>query len=61
MIITSGENDEEYVHYLSGILLTTDEEEVLDELGYYLEQENILDNIVAIREKYAITPGPAWR
>ena len=46
---------------MSGILLTTDEEELLDELGYYLDQENILDDIVAIREKYAITPGPAWR
>ena len=61
LIITSNNNDEEYTHYLSGILLTTDEEEVLDELGFYLEQENILDNIVAIRTKYAITPGPAWR
>lgn len=61
LIITSNQNGEEYIHYLSGILLTTDEEEVLDELGYYLEQENILDDIVAIRAKYAITPGPAWR
>ena len=61
LIITSTENNEEYIHYLSGILLTTDEEEVLDELGFYLEQENILDDIVAIRLKYAITPGPAWK
>lgn len=62
LIITSSQKDgEEYIHYMSGILLTTDEEEVLDELGYYLEQENILDDIVAIRDKYAITPGPAWK
>jgi hypothetical protein len=62
LIITSSViGDEEYIHYMSGILLTTDEEELLDELGHYLEQENILDDIVAIRQKYAITPGPAWR
>ena len=61
LIITSNQDDEEYIHYLSGILLTTDEDEVLDELGHYLEQESILDDIVAIRTKYAITPGPAWR
>jgi hypothetical protein len=61
LLVTSIQDDEEYTHYLSGILLTTDEEELMDELGYYLEQENILDDIVAIRNKYAITPGPAWR
>ena len=61
LIITSTADGEEYTHYLSGILLTTDDEEVLDELGYYLEQENILDDIVAIRSKYSITPGPSWR
>lgn len=61
IIITSSENDVEHTHYLSGILLTTDSEELLDELGHYLDQENILDDIVAIRKKYAIEPGPAWK
>ena len=61
IIITSIENEIEYTHYLSGILLTTDADELLDELGHYLDQENILDDIVAIRKKYAIDPGPAWK
>jgi hypothetical protein len=61
LIITSLADEEEYIHYFSGILLTTDEDELMDELGFYLEQESILDNIIAIRSKYAITPGPAWR
>ncbi len=61
IIITSLENEIEYTHYLSGILLTTDSDELLDELGHYLDQENILDDIVAIRKKYAIDPGPAWK
>ena len=61
IIITSIENDVEYTHYLSGILLTTDTDELLDELGHYLDQESILDDIVAIRKKYSIDPGPAWK
>ena len=61
IIINSTQDADEYTHYLSGILLTTDADDLLDELGHYLDQENILDDIVAIRKKYAIDPGPAWR
>ncbi len=61
LVITSIDGEEEYTHYLSGILLTTDEEELLEELGSYLEQEHILDDIVALRKRYALSPGPAWR
>lgn len=61
IIITSLEDGHEYTHYLSGILLTTDADDLLDELGHYLDQENILDDIVAIRKKYSIEPGPAWK
>jgi hypothetical protein len=61
LLITSIQDEAEYTHYLSGILLTTDEEELMDELASYLEQENILDDIVAIRKKYDVDPGPAWR
>ncbi len=62
LIIESTEDGEmECTHYLSGILLTTDEDELLDELSSYLEQEHILDDIVAIRKKYAFEPGPLWR
>lgn len=61
IIIVSVKDNEEYTHYLSGVLLTTDTEEVMDELSLYLDQESILDSIAAIREKYSITPGPDWR
>ena len=62
LVITSTEGgSDEYTHYLSGILLTTNEEELLEELGSYLEQEHILDDIVGLRKRYAINPGPAWR
>lgn len=62
LLITSDEDGElECTHYLSGILLTTNEDELLDELGGYLEQENILDDIVAMRKKYEVEPGPLWR
>ncbi|MBY0413612.1 MAG: hypothetical protein K2Q18_05585 [Bdellovibrionales bacterium] len=61
VLLTSIENGIEYIHYLSGVLLTTNADELLDELGEYLEQEHILDDIVSIRKKYAIDPGPAWR
>lgn len=61
IIITSGEGDEEYTHYLSGVLLTSKDDEVADELSEYLDQEHILDNILTIRKKYAISPGPAWK
>ncbi len=61
ILITSGENTEEYTHYLSGVLLTTNDDEVVEELSEYLNQEHILDDIITIRKKYAIDPGPAWR
>lgn len=62
LIIESDENNEmPCTHYLSGILLTTDEDELIDEVASYLEQENILDDIAAMRLKYAFEPGPTWR
>ena len=62
LIIESDEDEDmPCTHYLSGILLTTDEDELMDEVADYLEQENILDDIVSIRKKYAFEPGPLWR
>lgn len=61
ILITSGEGEEMYTHYLSGVLLTTNADEVVGELGEYLDQERILDDILTIRKKYAISPGPAWK
>jgi hypothetical protein len=62
LFITSIENDDmECIHYLNGILLTTNEDELIDELSSYLEQEEILDKIEVLRKKYYFEPGPIWR
>lgn len=61
LVITSIADGDEYTHYLSGILLTTNDEELLEELGEYLEQEHILDDIVGLRKRYAVSPGPVWK
>ncbi|MBC7713507.1 MAG: hypothetical protein H7177_09215 [Rhizobacter sp.] len=62
LLVTSDDKGEmECTHYFSGVLLTTDEDELMDEVGSYLEQENILDDIIAVRKKYAFEPGPLWR
>jgi hypothetical protein len=61
IIISDQDGDMECTHYFSGVLLTTNEEEIMNEVGSYLEQEGILDEIVEIRNKYAFEPGPIWR
>lgn len=61
LILTSIADDEEYTHYLSAVLLTANEEELLEDLADYLEQEQTLDDILALRSRYATTPGPIWR
>jgi hypothetical protein len=50
-----------YSHYLSGILLTSDEHDIEEEVSNYLEQEEVIESIAALRDQYAITPGPHWR
>ncbi len=55
-------NDEQtYTHYLSSILLTSDESELVEEISDYLDQEEIIESIVSLRDQYAISPGPHWR
>lgn len=62
ILIESVANDESFTHYLSTILLSTQsDDELMDDLSYYLEQENTLDEIADLRELYALTPGPKWK
>ncbi len=61
VIIQSNQNGEEYTHYLSGLLLTSNESEFVEELTEYLNQEETFDEILKLRDLYAINPGPSWR
>lgn len=56
-----GEEDT-YTHYLNTVLLATQsDDDLLDDLADYLEQENTLDEIAALIDLYSILPGPKWR
>ncbi len=55
------DNESTYTHYLSGILLSSKESEVAEEIADYIEQEEIIESIASLREQYAINPGPHWR
>jgi hypothetical protein len=60
LIITSTFNNEERVHYWSNILLTNNSEELSDELGHFLEDEDILEDIVSNWQLAGSEEGPAW-
>lgn len=61
ILIESQLADEVYTHYLSSVLLTSNEEEFVGELSEYLDQEGTFEEILKLRNKYAVTPGPEWR
>lgn len=61
LTITSKRINEERIHYWSNVLLTNNEEELLEELGHYLDDENILDEIVENWELKGDETGPAWK
>jgi len=61
IIVSHDENEAVYTHYLSGILLSSNEDEIAEEITDYLEQEEVIESIVKLREQYAINPGPHWR
>jgi hypothetical protein len=61
LIIISSKESEERTHYWSNILLTSNEDELLDELGFYLDDEDILDAIVANWELVGDESGPSWK
>lgn len=61
LVIKSSDESEERIHYWSNILLTSDAEELLEELGYYLDDEEILDSIVLNWQMAGDEQGPAWK
>jgi len=61
LTVVSKLNDEERTHFWSNILLTSKEEDVLEELGHYLDDENILDEIVDNWNLLGDETGPAWQ
>ena len=61
VIIESTFESESFTHYLSGIILTSNAEEVAEDLQDYLEQESVLDEITSLISQYAISPGPKWK
>jgi len=61
VIIVSIKEDEELTHYLSSIILSSKEEELMEEIANYLDQESVLDNIERVWSRNLIDPGPVWR
>lgn len=61
LVIKSTKDSEERTHYWSNILLTNEADELLEELGYYLEDEEILDAVVLNWELAGDNNGPAWK
>jgi len=61
LVIKSKNNFEERTHYWSNVLLTSNSEELLEELGFYLDDEEILDSIIANWELAGDESGPGWK
>ncbi len=61
LVIKSKKDNEERTHYWSNVLLTSDAEELLEELGHYLDDEEILDSVVSNWELDGDENGPAWK
>jgi hypothetical protein len=60
LIILSKNNLEERTHYWSNILLTSNPSELLNELGTYLDDEEILDLIIKNWGLSSQNDGPDW-
>jgi hypothetical protein len=61
VIIVSKYNGEELTHYLPSVILTSKEVELMEEIGNYLDQENVLDDIEKCWKRNQVSPGPLWR
>lgn len=61
LTIISTLKEEERTHYWSNVLLPAKEEELMEELGHYLNDENILDEIVNNWNLCGDESGPAWK
>jgi hypothetical protein len=61
MIIESTKNSEALTFYRSGVLLSTNQDEVIDELQSYIENESVFDNIEAsFEELFRESQNPKW-
>ncbi len=60
LVIESTKDEETRTHYWSNVLLTSNADEVLEDLGDYLTSEEILDQIVENWELGGTEKGPAW-
>jgi hypothetical protein len=65
LVIVSKLGGEERTHYWSNILLPnvseSNQDEVLEELGHYLDDENILESVVENWNLSGNEKGPAWK
>lgn len=61
LVIKSKKELEERTHYWSNVLLTNEADDLLEELGYYLDDEEILDSIILNWELAGDENGPAWK
>lgn len=61
LVIQSKKENEERTHYWSNVLLPSSTDDLLEEVGYYLEDEEILDSIVSNWELVGDETGPAWK
>lgn len=60
LIIISKNNSEERTHYWSNVLLTSNPDDLLDELGVYLDDEEILELIIKNWNLTGSKDGPGW-
>lgn len=60
---TDESSEEERTHYWSNVLLSNEEsqDDLLEELGHYLDDEDILELIVANWDLSGDDLGPAWK
>jgi hypothetical protein len=61
LIIESTFNSETRTYYWSKILLTKNEDELLEDIELYLQDEEILEQIVTQWNLEGDQSGPAWR
>lgn len=60
LFVKSINKAEERTHYWSNILLSSSSEELVEDLGQFLDHEDILDSIVKNWDLEGNESGPAW-
>lgn len=54
-------DDLEMTHYVSGILLPQDPDELQDELEHVLEEDGYIEHILKHWELHELSSGPEWK